>query len=41
VEEQGCEAIARELGVPVGTVYSRLHKARKVLARILAHGGEP
>jgi RNA polymerase sigma-70 factor (ECF subfamily) len=40
MEEQGCEAIAKELGVPVGTVYSRLHKARKVLARILTHGGE-
>jgi RNA polymerase sigma-70 factor (ECF subfamily) len=41
MEGQGCEAIARDLGVPVGTVYSRLHKARKVLARAVVHGTEP
>jgi RNA polymerase sigma-70 factor (ECF subfamily) len=29
VEEQDCPAIARELGIPVGTVYSRLSTARK------------
>jgi RNA polymerase sigma-70 factor (ECF subfamily) len=28
IEEQSCESIAAGLGVPIGTVYSRLHKAR-------------
>jgi RNA polymerase sigma-70 factor (ECF subfamily) len=28
IEEQSCENIAAGLGIPVGTVYSRLHKAR-------------
>jgi RNA polymerase sigma-70 factor, ECF subfamily len=35
VEGRPCETIADDLGVPVGTVYSRLHKARKDLARAL------
>lgn len=29
LEGESCEAIAAGLGIPVGTVYSRLHKARK------------
>lgn len=32
VEEMSCEEIAATIGVPVGTVYSRLHKARKEFA---------
>jgi RNA polymerase sigma-70 factor, ECF subfamily len=32
VEELSCEEIAGIVGVPVGTVYSRLHKARKEFA---------
>ena len=33
VEGESCEAIALGLGVPVGTVHSRLHKARKDFQR--------
>lgn len=33
VEGQSCEAIARALGVPLGTVYSRLHHARRRVMR--------
>lgn len=29
IEGQGCDVIAAGLGIPVGTVYSRLHAARK------------
>lgn len=29
LEGESCEAIAAGLGIPIGTVYSRLHKARK------------
>ena len=29
LEGQSCEAIAASFGVPIGTVYSRLHHARK------------
>jgi RNA polymerase sigma-70 factor (ECF subfamily) len=40
LEGESCEAIAAGLGVPVGTVYSRLHTARKQFqkahARLLA-----
>jgi RNA polymerase sigma-70 factor, ECF subfamily len=32
IEEMSCEEIATVVGVPVGTVYSRLHKARKEFA---------
>lgn len=32
IEEIGCQEIATELGVPVGTVYSRLHAARQFFA---------
>ena len=28
IEEQSCESIAEGLGIPLGTVYSRLHSAR-------------
>ena len=30
LEGESCESIAAGLGIPVGTVYSRLHKARKL-----------
>ena len=30
VEGFSCDQIATELGVPLGTVYSRLHTARKM-----------
>lgn len=33
LEGDGCDAIARALGIPVGTVYSRLHAARRAFAR--------
>jgi RNA polymerase sigma-70 factor (ECF subfamily) len=33
VEGESCEAIALGLGLPVGTVYSRLHRARKDFQR--------
>jgi RNA polymerase sigma-70 factor (ECF subfamily) len=33
VNEQACHDIAHDLGVPVGTVYSRLHRTKKALAR--------
>ena len=43
IEEIPCERIAVEMGVPIGTVYSRLHKARKEfeasVARLRAKGG--
>ena len=43
VEELSCDEIAALSGVPVGTVYSRLHKARKefesALSRIKARDG--
>ena len=35
IEGNRCEEIAETLGVPVGTVYSRLFKARKLVARSL------
>ncbi|TKC99793.1 RNA polymerase sigma factor [Polyangium fumosum] len=35
IDELGCEEIAEELGVPVGTVHSRLHKARKAFEKAL------
>lgn len=33
LEGEGCEAIAQGLGIPVGTVYSRLHAARREFAK--------
>lgn len=36
IEGLRCEQIAETLGVPVGTVHSRLFKARKLVARSLA-----
>jgi RNA polymerase sigma-70 factor (ECF subfamily) len=33
IEGESCEAIALGLGIPLGTVYSRLHKARKNFRR--------
>jgi len=43
IDELPCEAIAEILGVPVGTVYSRLHAARKefeaALRRVEARSG--
>lgn len=35
LEEMPCERIAALLGVPVGTVYSRLHAARRELERVV------
>jgi len=36
IEELSCEEIASVVGVPVGTVYSRLHAARKVFEASVA-----
>jgi RNA polymerase sigma-70 factor, ECF subfamily len=36
IDEVPCEEIARLLGVPLGTVYSRLHAARKEFQKALA-----
>jgi RNA polymerase sigma-70 factor (ECF subfamily) len=36
VDEMPCEEIAETLGVPVGTVYSRLHAARKSFQEAVA-----
>lgn len=36
IEELSCEAIAAVVGIPVGTVYSRLHAARKQFERAVA-----
>lgn len=36
VEEWPCELIAERMGIPVATVWSRLHHARKDLAALLA-----
>lgn len=40
VEGHGCTAIADTLGLPVGTVYSRLHKARELFRRAHARLGD-
>lgn len=36
IDELSCEEIADILGVPMGTVYSRLHGARKAFAQVVA-----
>jgi len=36
IDEMSCDEIAATLGVPVGTVYSRLHRARKDVERAVA-----
>lgn len=36
IEELSCAEIADQIGIPVGTVYSRLHTARKALTAIAA-----
>ncbi len=36
IEGLECEVIAEMIGTPVGTVYSRLHHARKAFERALA-----
>lgn len=36
VEGLTCEQISEQVGVPVGTVYSRLHRARKAFRRALS-----
>ena len=33
IDELSCEEIAALLGIPIGTVYSRLHSARKELSK--------
>ena len=38
VESISCEAIAKIMNVPVGTVYSRLHAARRQLEKVVARG---
>jgi RNA polymerase sigma-70 factor (ECF subfamily) len=39
IEGQSSEQIAESIGVPLGTVYSRLYRARKRFARALARLG--
>jgi len=39
VEGRPCQEIAELVGVPLGTVYSRLHKARQDVARALTKAG--
>ena len=38
VEALSCEEIAKIMNVPVGTVYSRLHAARRQLEKVVARG---
>ena len=38
VEALPCEEIAKIMNVPVGTVYSRLHAARRQLEKVIARG---
>jgi RNA polymerase sigma-70 factor (ECF subfamily) len=41
IEELGCDEIASMLGIPIGTVHSRLHAARKAVKKAAAkfHAG--
>jgi RNA polymerase sigma-70 factor (ECF subfamily) len=41
LEGESCESIAAGLGIPVGTVYSRLHKARKLFMEAHSRLGSP
>ena len=41
VEGLSCEEIALALGVPIGTVWTRLHAARRELRQALEEGAEP
>ncbi len=41
IEGETCEAIARGIGVPVGTVYSRLHVARRAFRAAYDAGEDP
>lgn len=45
LDGESCESIAAGLGIPIGTVYSRLHKARKLFmevhSRLLGAGPTP
>ena len=38
IENLSCQEIADLMGIPVGTVYSRLHGARAQIERIVSHG---
>ena len=38
VESLSCEEIAKIMNVPLGTVYSRLHSARRQLEKVIARG---
>lgn len=40
IEGEPCETIAQGLGVPVGTVYSRLHGARRAFHTVFEAGGK-
>lgn len=41
VEGLSCAEIAEALGVPIGTVWTRLHAARREIRRTLAEGAPP
>jgi RNA polymerase sigma-70 factor (ECF subfamily) len=41
VEGLSCPEIAAALDIPVGTVWTRLHKARRELRQLLDGGHEP
>ena len=41
LSELSYEDAANTLGVPIGTVMSRLHRARRLLAQKLDDGGQP
>jgi RNA polymerase sigma-70 factor (ECF subfamily) len=41
VEGLSCPEIAATLQIPVGTVWTRLHAARRELRSMLEEGGEP